>query len=284
MIEFTVPGQPQGKGRARKPVKWFTDADLERLRRDYVDYVARGELSKLADEMGRTRNFLCRKARSLGLTDKSRSKTTTKEDRSRLAKQRIATHGHPRGMAGKSHSLDTKEQIGAKGRDWWASLDEDQRAAVTLLQMKGKVALNGSLAGERPHGTWKAGWREIGGKRNYYRSRWEANYARYLEWLKQQGQIKDWQHEPETFWFEAIKRGVRSYLPDFRVWENDGSTPLHEVKGWMDSRSKTTLRRMAKYHPNEKIIVIRARNYNAIARKLGALVPDWEQSERRGRL
>jgi hypothetical protein len=144
-----------------------------------------------------------------------------------------------------------------------------------MRAMRTKVARHGSIAPNVSHGNWKAGWREIGGKRNYYRSRWEANYARYLEWLKSRGEIVDWQHEPETFWFDAIKRGVRSYLPDFRVWEKDGSTPLHEVKGWMDARSKTTLKRMAKYHPSETIILIRERAYNDIARKIGPMIQDW---------
>lgn len=130
---------------------------------------------------------------------------------------------------------------------------------------------------------WKAGWREFGGQRVYYRSRWEANYARYLQWLVERGEILRWKHEPETFWFDAIKRGVRSYLPDFRVWELDGTSRLHEVKGWMDARSKTTLRRMAKYHPGETIVLIRERDYNEIARKVGGLIEGWEASGRSAR-
>ena len=64
---------------------------------------------------------------------------------------------------------------------------------------------------------WQPGWREIGGKRKYFRSKWESNYARYLQFLKEHKQIEDWHHECETFWFEGIKRGVCSYLPDFKV-------------------------------------------------------------------
>lgn len=146
--------------------------------------------------------------------------------------------------------------------------------------LRTKVARYGVVNPSKSRGSWKAGWREIGGRRIYFRSRWEANYARFLEWLKQHGEIVDWTHEPETFWFDKIKRGVRSYLPDFRVLENDGSSNLHEVKGWMDSRSKTTLARMGRYHPKETIIVIRERDYNAIARKVSPLIPDWEIGEK----
>lgn len=124
--------------------------------------------------------------------------------------------------------------------------------------------------------TWKAAWREIGGQRNYFRSAWEANYARYLEWLKGRGLIVSWKHEPETFWFEAIKRGCRSYLPDFVVVERDGSFVYHEVKGWMDDRSKTKIKRMAKYHPAVKLIVIDSKNYKAIAKTVSRMIPGWE--------
>ena len=31
--------------------------------------------------------------------------------------------------------------------------------------------------------TWKQDWAEIGGKRNFYRSRWEYRYALYLEFM-----------------------------------------------------------------------------------------------------
>lgn len=123
---------------------------------------------------------------------------------------------------------------------------------------------------------WKAGWREIGGKRKYYRSRWEANYARYLQFLLEKGQIKNWEHENKTFWFEGIKRGCVSYLPDFEVTENNGFRVYHEVKGWMDSKSKTKLNRMRIYHPTVPLVVIGRKTYNEIERKIAPLIPEWE--------
>ncbi len=49
----------------------------------------------------------------------------------------------------------------------------------------------------------------------YFRSRWERNWARYLNFLVQHGEITGWEYEPKTFWFHKIKRGTRSYKPDF---------------------------------------------------------------------
>lgn len=115
----------------------------------------------------------------------------------------------------------------------------------------------------------------IGGRRIYFRSKWEANYARLLEWRKERGEIAEWEHEPHTFWFENIKRGVRSYLPDFRVTHLDGRQEYHEVKGWMDPKSETKLKRMAKYYPEVQVHVVAAPWFKANGPVLGFL-PGWE--------
>ena len=126
-----------------------------------------------------------------------------------------------------------------------------------------------------------AGWREIGGRRIYFRSRWEANYGKYLQWCKEQGHILEWEHEPKTFWFESIKRGVRSYLPDFRVYPKEsitGSPSAYwvEVKGWLDPKSATKLKRMAKYYPDEKIKLVKADWFARNNCMMRNLIKGWE--------
>jgi hypothetical protein len=121
-----------------------------------------------------------------------------------------------------------------------------------------------------------AAWRTVGGVRAFFRSKWEANYARWLELLKASGKIRSWEHEPETFWFEGVRRGTVSYLPDFRVTRPDGSVEYHEVKGWMTPRSRTAIRRMAKYHPGVKLLVIDKTQYQRLSRDVRAFVRGWE--------
>ena len=122
----------------------------------------------------------------------------------------------------------------------------------------------------------KAGKREdLGGL--YVRSAWEANYGRYLNWLIEHGQIASWEYEPDTFWFLAIKRGTRSYTPDFKVFDLHGSFEYHEVKGWMDQKSKTKLKRMKKYYPKVPIVLIDAPAYRAIQRDVSGLIENWEK-------
>ena len=156
-----------------------------------------------------------------------------------------------------------------KNKNLWS--EKVKNILKTRLKKYGSLCTN-----NRENCSWKAGWREIGGKRKYFRSKWEANYARYLEWLKKMGQIKEWQHENKTFWFDGIKRGCRSYLPDFEVENNNGSIEYHEVKGWYDSRSKTKIKRMAKYYPDIKLIIIFQKQYTEIKNKVSKLIKDWE--------
>lgn len=123
---------------------------------------------------------------------------------------------------------------------------------------------------------WKQGYRTIGNTTKYFRSRWEANYARYLEFLKNRNIIQEWLHEPQTFWFENIKRGTRSYLPDFKVTYADGTYKWVEVKGYYDSKSLTKIKRFRKYYPNELLELVDQDwfKWNSIICK--GLIPNWE--------
>lgn len=111
----------------------------------------------------------------------------------------------------------------------------------------------------------------------FFRSAWEANFARYLNILIKNGDIVKWEYEPDRFQFDGIKSGTRSYMPDFKVYGADGSEPYYiEVKGWMDSKSKTKLKRMAKYYPSVKIIVFGKTEYESLRKNLSKVLPNWE--------
>lgn len=100
-------------------------------------------------------------------------------------------------------------------------------------------------------------WATIGNKPPiYFRSSWEYYYAIFLQKLEQEGKIITWKHEPKTFWFEGIKRGVRSYLPDFCITHLNGQEEWSEVKGYLDTKSQTKMKRMAKYYPHIKIRLV----------------------------
>lgn len=123
--------------------------------------------------------------------------------------------------------------------------------------------------------------RAKGGKRKdlndlFVRSGWEANYARYLNWLVAQGAIQGWLYEPETFEFENVRKGTRFYTPDFKVFNNDGTFEFHEIKGYMDQKSRTKIKRMRKYYPLIRLVVIDSVAYKGIAKTMKSIVPNWE--------
>ncbi len=186
--------------------------------------------------------------------------------------ERIAKNGHPRGALGMRHTGEMKAEASVRGKRTWANKTEEELDAHCK-----RASISGSAnTMNRANASWKAAWREIGGINKYFRSRWEANYARYLEWLKERGEIKGWRHEPTTFWFEGIKRGCMSYLPDFEVTEMNGDMVYHEVKGWMDDRSVTKIKRMAKYHPKVKLLVIDSKAYRSIEKTMSRVILGWE--------
>lgn len=123
--------------------------------------------------------------------------------------------------------------------------------------------------------TWKQDWAEIGGKRNFYRSRWEYRYALYLEFMKKYKHIIDWEHEPKTFWFEGIKRGTNNYKPDFKIIFPSGNEEWHEVKGYMDSKSATKIKRMKKYYPEIVLRVIDKTWFKENGPKLKMILKGW---------
>jgi len=120
------------------------------------------------------------------------------------------------------------------------------------------------------------GWAEIGGKRCYYRSTWERSVARILQYMKEQGDIYDWQYEPVTFWFEKIRRGVTNYKPDFRVIVDKTKTYFIEVKGRMDQKSRTKLNRMKKYYPRIEVRLIDKKKYKQLMKAFSEVIGGLE--------
>jgi len=255
----------------------FTDEERDILRDQYVDMANAGRTGELAEAMGRTRSYICGQAKLLGLTDSAKVKDCQRNGSGAALKAWQATNGHPRGFLGKTHSEATREVIAITSQERWDAMSESARDDFIIKHLKAKADKNvGKLPTESQRKAWKSGWREVGGQRCFFRSAWEANYARYLEMLRVDGEIISWEHEPHTFWFEGIKRGTVSYLPDFRVTTADGSVTWHEVKGWMDEKSKTKISRMAKYFPEIALIVVDSKEYTRMKMIYRYIIDGWE--------
>lgn len=111
----------------------------------------------------------------------------------------------------------------------------------------------------------------------FFRSAWEANYARYLCHRTEVGEIIGWEYEPHTFRF-PVQRGNKSYMPDFKVWLTPNEYEWHEVKGWMDSASRIKLRRFTLHFPLEaaRLKLIDRVAYKALEAQYATTLKNWE--------
>lgn len=273
------------------PLRWrkWSSEDEVILRDWYLTHSgAKLDLDELSLILKRSVTVICKKARELSLTDtlrrwkKPKRKYATQEEAraaiGRSTKKHIDRYGHPRGMLGKKHSPETIARLSKHSCEFNAGVTIEQRAEMSAKAVATKLEKYGT-AGPGLSGNVYS--RTKGGKRHdlggmYFRSSWEANYARYLNWLAAQGEIQGWRFEAVTFRFDGIKRGTHTYTPDFEVTENDGRVIFHEVKGWMDAKSKTRLKRMKKYYPKVSVIVIGEKEYREISKTVSSLIPNWE--------
>ena len=274
----------------------FTEEEIAMIRNHYkgAGKDSRSlDLDRLSKILGRTKQIICRKAGEMGLTTYNRKMTPEQvrstgekikkyyikhpEVRDLIAKKtsdHFKKNGHPKGMLGKKHTEKLKKEMSRRSREMWADPNhylnsEEYREICSNRAMKNTHLLHGVKAFSRA----KSGVRADLGF--YVRSKWEANYARYLKFLKEKGEIYGFEYEPDTFIFEQIKKGTRSYMPDFKVWLTEEKSEYHEVKGWMDPKSKTKLSRMGKYYPEVKIIVIGPSEYKDL-KQWARLIPNWE--------
>ena len=301
-VEFNVSGETVRShlykaGKTLNRSAW-KNVEIETLKTAYSS-PSGFDLSVLATLLGRTHAAVACKASELKFCVERGKQIRTVECKKKMSAAQIkvsnrpeviaaraksvseawARDGHPKGFKGHKRTPEELEKMKLGSSAAWADPlhrvnSPKYRQSISDRQSKAMAENPSTNAYSRA----KSGWIELGGKVLFARSRWEANYARYLQWLKSIGEIQEWEHEPKTFWFEKIKRGVRSYLPDFRVTINGGSIEWHEVKGWMDGRSKTKIKRMAKYYPKETLHVFGADWFKETGRKMALIVPGWESS------
>lgn len=203
----------------------------------------------LSDKLKRTPYSIFARAEKLGITEPPTHRSKTNQ------------------LKAAQHTASVLQQAGVE------SLAAGLPVPVTPPQPKKSIPRK---AGVQYYQKYKGGWETVGGKKIFFRSKWEINYAYYLEWLKDRGEIISWEFEPETFFFEGIRQGHTSYLPDFKVHYPDGTHQWHEVKGFLDAGSKTKLSRFAKFFPDEKLVLVDSEAYTQLKNKLSSIIPGWK--------
>lgn len=258
----------------------FSDAEKDTLRAEYETHAHAGTLDELAKRMGWRKTAICRVASSLGLTNPARAKPYAFAHFKDARWTSPGSPPHPRGALGMKHSEEARKVISAKSKRAWATW---KTFGIGLMTEENLQRMSDSATARMARSPASNNYsRTKSGRRPdlgdiFFRSSWEANYARYLNLLSRMKIVDVWHYEPETFWFEAIRRGTRSYKPDFRVWYKNEKAPVYvEIKGWMDPKSKTKIARFKKYFPQHRLEVVGAKEYAGISQKWKSAIPLWE--------
>lgn len=108
----------------------------------------------------------------------------------------------------------------------------------------------------------KAGKREDLGDIYFY-SRWEANFARLLNYLG-----VEWRYQPKTFDLNG-----HHYTPDFYLPLDDSYV---EIKNFLAPYSRERDRKFRKLYPNIVLRLILKKEYIELEKRYAFLIPHWE--------
>lgn len=157
----------------------------------------------------------------------------------------ILENWHPKWMLGKKHTQKTKEIISANSVLWNSNVSSAERKMIVNKSKKTKImrwTYFNTFRSENCYSRTKS-WKRKDIDNKFFRSWTEANFARYLNFIK-----LPFEFETKEFSFEKIKKWSRFYICDFYIPSKD---IYYEVKWWLDPKSITKFKRMKKYYPNE---------------------------------
>ena len=220
-------------------------------------------LTQLSELINRDITFISRKAREMELTDMFRPMSKEEKIKMSVFQKDLLSNpdNHPRGFLGKKHNENTKIKMGIASKEYWDKLTDDE-----IIEMKNKAnktkIKNYKIV--NPYGsnckTYSKGKSGIRNDLNnqYFRSSWEANFARYLNYLN-----IEWKYEIKRFIFKEEIRGCLSYTPDFYLPKYDIWV---EIKGWMTNNAILRLNNFKTYYPEEfnKLILVDEQKYNVL--------------------
>lgn len=111
----------------------------------------------------------------------------------------------------------------------------------------------------------------------FFRSAWEANYARILNHYKDLGLIIEWEYEPQKFYFTdfGYKSGPWVFTPDFGVYSSDETLEYHEIKGRETGSDRRKYSRFRK-HSGYELKVVGKTEYRLLEARFSPTIPNWE--------
>ena len=261
-------------GVKRGNCKPFTDEEKEIIKKWYTKDTG-VDLENLSLLLNRPKTSISKIAKEMGLTQYGNYTREQREIRSKNLKNVITSIEHPRGMLNKHHSDKTKQYLSIIHKVIAVNTPKE------ILHERAMKAIQTRKENGIPFNTTSNAYsRTKGGKRidlnnQYFRSSWEANIARILNY-----EDIEWKYEYKRFYFEDESEHILSYQPDFYLPQFN---KWIEVKGWMDEKSKIRLEKFAKEYQEENInlIIIDEEFYNALSEEFRFVIQYWENGSKK---
>ena len=157
---------------------------------------------------------------------------------------------------GREVSKETKDILKNKAIAQWKDLNKREK----LVKGIRKTILSGDYTPQN-NAFKNTGFRPD--LNNFFRSGWEANFARILNYNK-----IDWEYEYKRFDLIDSIYCPDFYLPEFECYI--------EVQGYVREKKNKNLKKMVEQYPEIKLFILDAEGYSQLENKFSLVVQNWE--------
>lgn len=261
-------------GVKRENCKHFTDEEKETIKEWYTKDLG-VDLEKLSLLLNRPKTSISKIAKEMGLTQYGNYTREERKNRSEKLKNIITSIDHPRGMLNKHHSEETKQNLSIIQKIIAKNTPKDvlHKRAMKAIQTRKENGIPFNTTSNAYSRTKSGKRKDLGNQ--YFRSSWEANIARILDY-----ENIEWKYEYKRFYFEDESNNVLSYQPDFYLPQFN---KWIEVKGWFDEKSKIRIDKFEKEYENEynNLIIIDSEFYLSLAKEFKYIIAYWEDGSKK---
>lgn len=157
-----------------------------------------------------------------------------------------------------------KVSLALKGKP--KSEEHKKKLSQTMIDKGIAKGKNNPMYGKHPITTkgFKSGKR-IDLNNQYFRSTWEANFARIIQYNN-----KQYEYEKHVFPVK-IDGNDCTYLPDFKI-----DNIFYEIKGYWYDDAKIKTEAFMQQYPEIKLVIVDSEKYYKLRNKYKKLIDNWE--------
>lgn len=222
------------------------------------------------------KNSLIRKRRIEGISRTSKGRKSVQKgktweefygvERAKKMKEKIPKKGHPCWCKGLTKEIDQRIKSSWR-KGLTKETDERVRLSGKKLSLKVRGRKNHNFGKLSPHyeGDGQGSRKDLNNQ--FFRSRWEANFARILNYWN-----IPWEYETTRF-----DLGECTYCPDFKIFDSKIGYYFVEVIGFFDDIHKKKIKLFLEKYPQEKLQLITKIEYSDLRNCFSNKIQGWEE-------